>query len=243
MVGKKIMLPLVQREIPIIADASVDREFGTGAVKITPGARLQRLRDGTAAQPPADFGDGYSWADERGSRPVSRARPRGFRARKRRQRPEGAGPAGKDGAASACGRRLLALRHRRRADALEQWFVRVKPLAEEALAAVRDGRTTFHPKLWENTYLQLDGEHPRLVHLAPALVGPSHPGVLVPALRPYDGRGRAPAEMREVRRRRPAPGRRRPRHLVQLGAVAVLDARMARPDARTSSATTRPACW
>ena len=33
-----------------------------------------------------------------------------------------------------------------------QWFVRVKPLAEEALAAVRDGRTTFHPKRWENTY-------------------------------------------------------------------------------------------
>ena len=33
-----------------------------------------------------------------------------------------------------------------------QWFVRVKPLAEQALAAVRDGRTTFHPKFWENTY-------------------------------------------------------------------------------------------
>jgi valyl-tRNA synthetase len=33
-----------------------------------------------------------------------------------------------------------------------QWFVRVKPLADEALKAVRDGRTTFHPKRWENTY-------------------------------------------------------------------------------------------
>ena len=37
MVGKKIMLPLVQREIPIIADDSVDPAFGSGAVKITPG--------------------------------------------------------------------------------------------------------------------------------------------------------------------------------------------------------------
>jgi valyl-tRNA synthetase len=36
LVGKKVMLPLVNREIPIIADAMVDREFGAGAVKITP---------------------------------------------------------------------------------------------------------------------------------------------------------------------------------------------------------------
>ena len=39
---------------------------------------------------------------------------------------------------------------------------------------------------------QLDGEHSRLVHLAPAMVGPSHPRVLVRALRRDDGRGRAP---------------------------------------------------
>jgi valyl-tRNA synthetase len=36
LIGKKVLLPLVNREIPIIADSSVDREFGTGAVKITP---------------------------------------------------------------------------------------------------------------------------------------------------------------------------------------------------------------
>jgi valyl-tRNA synthetase len=36
LVGKNVMLPLMQREIPIIADAYVDREFGTGAVKVTP---------------------------------------------------------------------------------------------------------------------------------------------------------------------------------------------------------------
>jgi valyl-tRNA synthetase len=36
LIGKKVLLPLVNREIPVIADASVDREFGTGAVKITP---------------------------------------------------------------------------------------------------------------------------------------------------------------------------------------------------------------
>src|SRR5271156_6598460 len=36
LIGKKVLLPLANREIPIIADSSVDREFGTGAVKITP---------------------------------------------------------------------------------------------------------------------------------------------------------------------------------------------------------------
>jgi len=35
-IGKKVRLPLVEREIPVVADASVDREFGTGAVKVTP---------------------------------------------------------------------------------------------------------------------------------------------------------------------------------------------------------------
>ena len=43
LVGKKVLLPLINREIPIIADEMVDREFGTGAVKITP------------AHDPADF--------------------------------------------------------------------------------------------------------------------------------------------------------------------------------------------
>ncbi len=36
LIGKKVMLPLMNREIPIIADTYVDREFGTGVVKITP---------------------------------------------------------------------------------------------------------------------------------------------------------------------------------------------------------------
>ena len=36
LVGKKVLLPLMNREIPIIADDMVEREFGTGAVKITP---------------------------------------------------------------------------------------------------------------------------------------------------------------------------------------------------------------
>ena len=36
LVGKRVLLPLMNREIPIIADTAVDRDFGTGAVKVTP---------------------------------------------------------------------------------------------------------------------------------------------------------------------------------------------------------------
>ena len=43
--GATVMLPLVGREIPIVADEHVEPEFGTGALKVTPGARPQRLRD------------------------------------------------------------------------------------------------------------------------------------------------------------------------------------------------------
>src|SRR6185503_14997962 len=46
LIGKNVLLPLVNREIPIIADTFVDREFGTGAVKVTP------------AHDPNDFGMG-----------------------------------------------------------------------------------------------------------------------------------------------------------------------------------------
>ncbi len=37
MIGKKVIVPIIGRDIPIIADEYVDREFGTGALKITPG--------------------------------------------------------------------------------------------------------------------------------------------------------------------------------------------------------------
>ena len=43
LIGKTVVLPIMNRELPVIADEYVDMEFGTGAVKITPCARSQRL--------------------------------------------------------------------------------------------------------------------------------------------------------------------------------------------------------
>ena len=54
-VGKTLRLPLVGREIPIVADAAIDREFGTGALKVTPAHDSSRLRAGQASQPRADL--------------------------------------------------------------------------------------------------------------------------------------------------------------------------------------------
>ncbi len=56
LVGQTLPHPFVERDIVIVADGHVDPEFGTGAVKVTPGARPQRLRDRAAAQP-ADADD------------------------------------------------------------------------------------------------------------------------------------------------------------------------------------------
>jgi len=90
-----VALPVIgTREIPIIADAYVDREFGSGAVKITP-ARLQRFRDRAAAQAAMGLGDGRSAVmtaeagPYAGSTATSRATRivRRLRARRRRPRP------------------------------------------------------------------------------------------------------------------------------------------------------------
>ena len=70
---------------------------------------------------------------------------------------------------------------------------------------------------------QLDGEHPRLEHLAPALVGPPHPGLVLPALRRDDRHRGGDARRLPALRRAGRAGSRRARHLVLLRALAVLD--------------------
>ena len=51
LVGTTVTLPLVGRELPVIADEYVKTDFGTGALKITPGPRPERLRDRPQARP------------------------------------------------------------------------------------------------------------------------------------------------------------------------------------------------
>jgi valyl-tRNA synthetase len=151
LVGRAVRLPLLGREIPVVADAFVDREFGTGAVKLTP------------AHDPADF----EAARRLGLPAINLLHPDG-------RLNDNAGPyAGLDVAEAR--RRVVAdlerdgllvgvrdhpheVPHCERCETQvqpllsEQWFVRMEPLARPAIEAVREGRVRFHPQSWENTY-------------------------------------------------------------------------------------------
>ncbi|GAB4317621.1 MAG: valine--tRNA ligase [Candidatus Sumerlaeia bacterium] len=151
LVGKTAVLPLMNREIPIIADEYVDPEFGTGAVKITP------------AHDPNDFEIGK----RRGLEFINILTPDGL------INENAPGYTGLDRWTAR--RKVVAdlealgliekiedYTHKvghcyRTNDVIEpyiseQWFVRMRPLAEPAAQAVRDGRVRFVPKHWENTY-------------------------------------------------------------------------------------------
>ena len=81
----------------------------------------------------------------------------------------------------------------------DQWYVDAKTLAQPALAAVRDGKTKLRPEELGKDLFRMAREYPALVHLAPALVGPSNS-------RP--GMGRDGDGLRRVRRKAEAEHRR-----------------------------------
>ncbi|MCF7927673.1 MAG: valine--tRNA ligase [Spirochaetales bacterium] len=154
LIGKTLKLPLTDREIPIVADSYVDREFGTGAVKVTPahdpndremGMRHQLeainiLRpDGrlNEAVPPAYRG---MTVEEGRKAVVEDLKKGGFFIREQEHSHQ----------VGHCYRCNTAVEPY----LSDQWFVRMKPLADKALQAWKDGKLRFYPKRWENTYVR-----------------------------------------------------------------------------------------
>lgn len=149
--GAKVLLPLVNREIPVVADDYVDREFGTGVVKITPAHDFNDFEVGVRHGL-----EKINVFDESGVINASGNQYEGldrFKARiKIVEDLEAAGLLEKidDHGLSVGGcyrcktvvEPYLSL----------QWYVKVAPMAERALQAVKDGRTRILPKQWENTY-------------------------------------------------------------------------------------------
>ena len=89
-----------------------------------------------------------------------------------------------------------------RASAIEplislQWFMRMDELARPAIDGGARRRVRFHPERWARGLPRLDGEHPAVVRLAPAVVGPPPAGLLLRRLR---------GDLRRARRRRSAAG-------------------------------------
>ncbi len=152
MVGKTVMLPVIQRVVPIIADDAIEMEFGTGALKVTPG------------HDPTDFEIG-----QRNGLPIINAMNQDATMNAE------AGPyAGMDryaarekmvrdldelgylektephmmtiGVCSRCGTIIEPLMS-------WQWFVNMKPLAGPAVEVVIDGRVKFIPDRFERVYL------------------------------------------------------------------------------------------
>jgi valyl-tRNA synthetase len=156
LIGKHVVLPLIGREIPIVADAAVEREFGTGAVKVTPahdptdyeiGLRhelpMPTIMDADARISDAEIAVGpYAGLDryEARSRIVNDLRAAGVLIKEEAYR-HSVAVSERSGEVIEP---LLSL----------QWFVTMKPLAEPALQAYRDGRLRFVPERYGRTYEQ-----------------------------------------------------------------------------------------
>lgn len=152
LIGKLVLLPLVNRPIPIISDEEVDQEKGTGAVKITPAHDFNDFEMGkrhNLEMPTIMDIHGHLIADL----PQPFAGKDRFAARKlvleeleKQTLLEKVEPT------------VHALPHGERSEVIleprltEQWFMDVQALAQRALAAVNDGTTTIVPENWKNTY-------------------------------------------------------------------------------------------
>jgi len=148
---KSVILPLVNKNIPIVFDTHVEREFGTGALKVTPAHDLNDFEIGRRHGL-----ESVKVMDENG---IMNEAAGGYAGLARFE----------------CRKRVVAVLdelglldkvedyqhgvgHCYRCRTVveptlsKQWFVSVKPLADKAIAAVEEGRTRIHPKSWENTY-------------------------------------------------------------------------------------------
>jgi len=152
-IGETLRLPLMNRPIPLLADPMVDREFGTGAVKITPAhdpndfevARRHELPSvrviDESAVMTADAGP-FAGMDRFACREAVVARLREAELLVREE------PYVHN--VGHCYRCQTVVEP---AESM-QWFVKTKPLAEPAIRAVRSGETRIVPSQWEKTYYE-----------------------------------------------------------------------------------------
>jgi valyl-tRNA synthetase len=152
LIGKHAMLPIVNRRLPIIADEAVDREFGTGAVKVTP------------AHDPVDFQLGKKHHLEFINVMTDDAHmtnvPPAYEGLDRIDcRSKLIVDLEQQGFLGAIEEHTHNVGHCYRCHTVIeprlslQWFVRMKPLAEPAIKAVRSGTITFSPDRWTKVYL------------------------------------------------------------------------------------------
>ena len=150
--GKKLRLPLVGREIPVILDEWVSPEFGTGAVKVTPAHDPNDFALGQRHDLPSiDVMDDTAHINAEGGVYAGLDR---YVARKKivaDLAAQGLLGAVKDYTNNIghCDRCKTVVEPRLSL----QWFVKIQPLADKAIAAVKEGHVRFTPEMYEKTYL------------------------------------------------------------------------------------------
>jgi valyl-tRNA synthetase len=152
LIGKTVVLPLVGREIPIIADDYSDPQIGSGAVKITPAHDFNDYQVGKRHNLPLiNIFDAEAQLNENVP-PKYRGMDRFF------ARQQVVADLEALGLVDKIEPTVHAVPHAQRGSAViepwltDQWYVNAAELAKRAIAAVEDGRTTFFPKNWEKTY-------------------------------------------------------------------------------------------
>lgn len=149
--GKKVLLPIANREIPVVFDDYVEREFGTGVVKITPAHDVNDFGVGQRHNLPV-----INVMNDDGTMNAESVRYDGmdrFECRKKiveDLEKEGYLVKTEDyqNQVGHCYRCHTVVESR----LSRQWFVKMAPLAGPAIEAVRNGTIKFYPRRWENIY-------------------------------------------------------------------------------------------
>jgi valyl-tRNA synthetase len=150
--GKKVLLPLMKREIPIITDELAQPEFGTGAVKVTPAHDPNDFQAGKRHNlPQIDVMDEHAHMNQNAGVYAGLDR---YEARKRvlaDLQEQGFLVAEKDHtlALGKCDRCGTVVEPR----LSEQWFIKIQPLAQKAIEAVESGEITIVPENYKQIYL------------------------------------------------------------------------------------------
>jgi valyl-tRNA synthetase len=149
--GKTVLVPLLKREVPVIADAYVDKEFGTGCLKITPG------HDANDAEVAKRHGLPTISIFDEGAKVNEQGGPyQGLSREKAREKVLGdltaegllEGETNHAQTIPTCDRCATILEPR----ISPQWYVNAEVLAKPALEAVKKGEIQIVPKEWEKTY-------------------------------------------------------------------------------------------
>ncbi|MCX6429274.1 MAG: valine--tRNA ligase [Actinobacteria bacterium] len=187
LIGKSIFVPLVNREIPIVADEHVDPEFGTGAVKVTPAHDVNDFEIGERHHLPSvviltpeglitNTGTEFDGLDRFEARKavVAALHAQGRIVAEKRPYIHAVGH---------CSRCATTVEPR----LSKQWFVKVAPLAQAAADAVRDGRVKIEPEELAPRYFDwVDNMHDWCIsrqlwwgHRIPVWYGPNGETIVV----------------------------------------------------------------